>query len=61
VHPRCKRLLADLKHLKLMPDGLINKRDKALSHAGDACRYWISYLRPVGFARGREVGGRMSV
>ncbi len=61
VHPRCKRLIADLKYLKLMPDGLINKRDKALSHAGDCFRYWLAYLRPVGFARGRSVGGRMSV
>lgn len=33
VHPRCERLLADLKWLKTDEQGLIDKRDQKLSHA----------------------------
>ena len=48
VHPSCVRLLADFSELLATENGLIEKSDKALSHASDAFRYWCAYLRPAG-------------
>jgi hypothetical protein len=60
ISRKCVRLIADMKHLRLAQDGLINKANKALSHASDAERYRIAYLRPVGQEQS-EVGGRFGV
>lgn len=46
IHPRCERLVADLKTLKW--DGNeIDKKDRKLSHASDADGYRVEYLMPV--------------
>lgn len=46
VHPRCERLITDLKTLKW--DGNeIDKKDRKLSHASDAEGYRIEMLMPV--------------
>jgi len=47
VHPRCERLIADLKELKTDEQGLIDKRESKLSHASDAEGYRVHYLRPI--------------
>lgn len=47
IHPRCKRLLTDLKNMKEGEDGLIDKADKKLSHPSDAAGYRIFYQRPL--------------
>jgi len=45
VSPTCKRLIEDLKRLQTDEDGLIDKREKKLSHASDAERYRIWRIR----------------
>ena len=47
VHPRCTRLIEDFRELRSDVNGLIDKRDLALSHASDCERYRVSYVRPV--------------
>jgi hypothetical protein len=47
LHPRCERLLVDLKWLKADEQGLIDKRDDKLSHATDAEGYRLIQLRPI--------------
>ncbi len=47
IHPRCVRLVADLKELKTDQYGKIDKKEKRLSHPSDAERYRISRLRPI--------------
>lgn len=47
IHPRCKRLLIDLKELKTDQHGKLDKKEKRLSHPTDAERYRISRLRPI--------------
>lgn len=47
VHPRCRRLLADFRNQPLDVDGLPDKSDTTMGHAGDCSRYWVSYLRPM--------------
>lgn len=48
IHPRCKRLLTDLRRVKWADDGKgLDKRNPELSHASDALAYWIEYVRPV--------------
>ena len=60
--PRCKRLIADFRGMKSNTDGLIDKREHALSHASDAVGYWIHYLRPLWRAElGMKVGGQFGV
>jgi len=46
-HPRCKRLIEDLRTLRRNEYGAINKSDTLLSHASDAEGYRIAFLRPV--------------
>lgn len=48
VHPECVRLITDFRELQASEDGTIEKSDRKLSHASDAARYQISYLRPIG-------------
>jgi hypothetical protein len=61
VHPRCARLLADLRSLRTDAAGLEDKRDHALSHASSAAGYWVHYLRPLWRTRVPAVAGRFSV
>jgi hypothetical protein len=50
IHPRCERLIRDLKSLKW--DGNeIDKKDRQMSHASDAETYKIAWLMPVSRAR----------
>ena len=60
VHPRCKRLITDFKELKTDENGLIDKHVNALSHASDAARYHVYYLRPMRMMA-IESEGRFSV
>ena len=46
VHPRCERLLTDLREMKTGEDGLPDKDDQELSHAIDAEGYRLHYIRP---------------
>ena len=56
VHPRCARLLEDLNHVQTDVNGLLDKRETQLSHATDAERYRISYLRPLRPVSNRPAG-----
>lgn len=47
VHPRCERLLADLKWMKEDEQGLEDKRDQKLSHASSAEGYRVWWVRPL--------------
>ena len=46
IHPRCERLLADMRELMTDQQGLLDKADENLSHASDAERYRVFKLRP---------------
>jgi len=46
IHPRCVRLLTDLREMKTGADGLPDKADQDLSHAIDAEGYRIHYIQP---------------
>jgi hypothetical protein len=46
-HPRCERLIADLKRMRRDNAGEIDKSNRELSHASDAEGYRVWYLRPV--------------
>jgi hypothetical protein len=61
IHPRCLRLLADLKSLKADQQGLEDKRVHALSHASSALGYFVFYMRPLLRGTGSKVGGRIGV
>lgn len=58
VHPRCARLVTDFKDLRADEHGLTDKRDHSLSHASDAERYRVHYLRPLSFSIPEQTGGR---
>ncbi len=47
LHPRCSRLLADLREMKEDEQGMEDKRDEKLSHASSAEGYRVHWLRPV--------------
>jgi hypothetical protein len=47
AHPRCERLLADLREMKEDEQGLEDKRDQKLSHASSAEGYRIHWIRPL--------------
>lgn len=47
IHPRCERLLVDMKELRTDDQGLIDKADRELSHASDAERYRVNFVRPL--------------
>jgi hypothetical protein len=55
VHPRCERLLADLKYLKADAQGLVDKSDEKLSHASEAEANRVARLRPI-IRRVQKVG-----
>jgi len=55
VHPRCQRLIADLKTLAKDEDGLISKDDEKLSHASEAEANRVLRLRPLAGRSGRAV------
>lgn len=61
IHPRCIRLIEDYHSLKFNNVGEIDTRIRKLSHASDAERYRIHYLRPTRALDDDVVGGRMSV
>ena len=60
VHPRCKRLIEDLKKMQYDKYGEVDKTDKKLSHPSDAVGYRIWYIRPVRIKIDRT-GGRFGV
>ncbi len=47
VHPRCKILINDFQKMRSDEQGLIDKKEDAIGHAGDAFRYFASYMRPL--------------
>lgn len=47
LHPRCIRLLTDLREMKEDEQGMEDKRDEKLSHASSAEGYRVNWLRPV--------------
>ena len=47
IHPRCVRLIEDFRNLRTDESGAIDKHESALSHASDAARYRVHYLRPI--------------
>jgi hypothetical protein len=57
VHPRCERLVADLKWMKEDEQGLEDKRDQKLSHASSAEGYRVIRLRPMFRPVGRRKAG----
>ena len=61
IHPRCIRLLEDLRRLKRDERGRIDKRDRNLSHPSDAFGYAVWWVRPIRVPHGDDVGGRISV
>lgn len=46
MHPRCVRLITDMKELKTGADGQPDKDDQELSHSSDADTYRLIYMRP---------------
>jgi len=58
IHPRCRRLIDDMKYLK-WNQGEIDKSDRKRSHASDADGYRVHYLMPI--QRLRTDGGSVSV
>jgi hypothetical protein len=61
IHPRCARLITDLKKLRRNEYGEIDKTEKRLSHASDADGYRIYFVRPIRRDRPTVVAGRFSV
>jgi hypothetical protein len=59
IHPRCRRLIDDLRLMRWSKDGSADKRDRARSHASDADGYRIYYLLPI--RRGQTIGGEVAV
>ena len=57
VHPRCIRLIHDLRNLPADEQGMPDKSDQDESHASEACGYWIARLRPMIANVPLEVGG----
>jgi hypothetical protein len=47
VHPRCTRLIDDFRQLRRDKWGDVDKSNVRLSHASEAERNRISYLRPI--------------
>jgi hypothetical protein len=47
IHPRCERLITDMREVVYTADGMIDKGNQELTHASDAAGYRIHYLRPV--------------
>ena len=47
IHPRCARLVDDLRGMKWTNEGETDKKDDQRSHASEAEGYRIQYLRPV--------------
>ena len=61
-HPRCARLIEDLRTLKFDARGEVDKRQRNLSHPSDAEGYRVHYLRPVRVLQsGTASGGRWSI
>lgn len=57
IHPRCERLITDMKFLREDEQGLIDKTQIGLSHASDSDTYRIFWLRPI--VRPMLIGGRV--
>jgi len=60
IHPRCKRLTHDYRHMQRDKFGEIDKVDRKLSHPSDADGYRIWFIRPLRIEES-EIGGRISV
>lgn len=58
-HPRCERLIDDLRKLQRDKYGEIETKDRKLSHASSAEGYRVEFIRPVRIV-GSGVGGRVS-
>lgn len=58
VHPRCERLLVDLREQRANESGQIEKSDLKIGHAGDCLRYMVYFLRPVGGGSMMPTGGK---
>jgi hypothetical protein len=59
IHPRCRRLIDDLRLMRWSKDGSADKRDRQRSHASDADGYRVHYLMPI--RRGERIGGKVAV
>lgn len=60
VHPRCVRLIEDLRKLMLNRFGEVDKKDQKLSHPSDGEGYRVHYQRPIRIEH-NTVGGQFSV
>jgi len=58
IHPRCKRLIADLAGVMADDDGKPDKRNADLTHASDADGYRVFVVRPIRTTV--DLGGRVS-
>lgn len=48
IHPRCKRLIRDLREVQWLPNGDgLDKRTPELTHLSDALCYWVDFCRGV--------------
>lgn len=56
VSRKCERLITDFRDMRTSEGALIDKRTRMLSHASDAERYRVHYLRPVMEDWGIETG-----
>jgi len=57
-HPRCERLIEDIKLVHLDEHGLPDKKNHSLTHASDAEGYRVEYLRPARATRRPTIGGQ---
>lgn len=46
-HPRCEKLIEDLRTMRRDKDGRVDKQEETISHASDAEGYRVWYLRPI--------------
>lgn len=60
-HPRCKRLIEDLRKLRFDERGEVNKKERHLSHPSDAEGYRVHFIRPVRVTSAAASGGRFGV
>jgi len=61
IHPRCERLIEDMRRMPRAEGVVIDKHDEALSHSSSAEGYRIWYLRPVATRRIETRDRRVSV
>lgn len=61
IDKRCKRLITDLRRVKLNDKGDIDKTDPEIGHSSDAEGYRISILRPIRRRKIEQTQGRVII